>query len=92
MDGIVKYLEEKLNLPVNKEKSGVWEIKHVRLLGFQILRGKIRMSNKSRLKFKDKIRKLTRRDNPLSMHRSQTANSDSGSYNRLAVMANRALS
>ena len=68
MDGIVKYLEDELNLPVNKEKSGVSEIKHVPFLGLQILRGKIRVSNKSRLKFKDKIRKLTRRNNPLSMY------------------------
>ena len=70
MDGIVKYLEEELNLPVNKEKSGVSEIKSVPFLGFQILRGKIRVSNKSRVKFKDKIRELTRRNNPLSMHQN----------------------
>jgi RNA-directed DNA polymerase len=70
MDGIVKYLEEELNLPVNKEKSGVSEIKTIPFLGFQILRGKIRVSNKSRLKFKDKIRELTRRNNPLSMHQN----------------------
>ena len=70
MDGIVKYLEEELNLPVNKEKSGVSEIKQAPFLGFQILRGKIRVSNKSRVKFKDKIWKLTRRNNPLSMHQN----------------------
>ena len=70
MDGIVKYLEEELNLPVNKEKSGVLEIKNAPFLGFQILRGKIRVSNKSRIKFKDKIRELTRRNNPLSMHQN----------------------
>jgi group II intron reverse transcriptase/maturase len=70
MDGIVKYLEEELDLPVNKEKSGVSEIKDVPFLGFQILRGKIRVSNKSRVKFKDKIRELTRRNNPLSMHQN----------------------
>ncbi len=64
MNGIVKYLEEGLNLPVNEEKSGVWEIKYILFLGFQILRGKIRVSNKSRIKFKDKIRELTRRNNP----------------------------
>jgi len=68
MDGIVKYLEEELNLPVNKEKSEVSEVKRVPFLGFQILRGKIRVSNKSRLKFKDKVRELTRRNNPLSMY------------------------
>jgi RNA-directed DNA polymerase len=70
MYGIVKYLEEDLNLPVNKEKSGVSEIKDVPFLGFQILWGKIRVSNKSRVKFKDKIRELTRRNNPLPMHQN----------------------
>jgi RNA-directed DNA polymerase len=67
MDRTVKYLEKELNLPVNKEKSRVSQIKDIPFLGFQILRGKIRVSNKSRVKFKDKIRKLTRRNNPLSM-------------------------
>jgi RNA-directed DNA polymerase len=70
MVGIVKYLEEELNLPVNKEKSGVSQVKDVPFLGFQILRGKIRVSNKSRVKFKDKIRELTRRNNPRSMHQN----------------------
>ena len=70
MAGIVKYLEEELNLPVNEEKSGVSEIKNVPFLGFQILRGKIRVSNKSRLKFKGKTRELTRRNNPLSMYQN----------------------
>ena len=67
MDGIVKYLEEELQLPVNKEKSMTSPIKDVPFLGFQILRGKIRVSNKARVKFKDKVRELTRRNNPLSM-------------------------
>lgn len=70
MDGIVKYLEEELNLPVNREKSMVSEVKDIPFLGFQILRGKIRVSNKARIKFKDKVRKLTRRNNPLSMHQN----------------------
>ena len=68
MEGVVRYLEEDLNLPVNKEKSEVARVKDVPFLGFQILRGKIRVSNKARIKFKDKIRELTRRNNPLSMY------------------------
>jgi RNA-directed DNA polymerase len=70
MDGIAKYLEEELNLPVNKEKSGVSRIKDVPFLGFQILRGKIRVSNKSRIKFKTKVRELTRRNNSQSMYQN----------------------
>jgi RNA-directed DNA polymerase len=68
MGGIVRYLEEELNLPVNKDKSEVAPIKGVPFLGFQILRGKIRVSNKARIKFKDKVREVTRRNNPLSMY------------------------
>jgi group II intron reverse transcriptase/maturase len=68
MEGIVGYLEHELNLPVNREKSQVSLVKDVAFLGFQILRGKIRVSNKARIKFKDKVRELTRSNNPLSMY------------------------
>ncbi len=68
MEGITGHLENNLNLPVNKAKSQVALVKDVRFLGFQILREKIRVSNKARLKFKAKVRELTRRNNPLSMY------------------------
>jgi RNA-directed DNA polymerase len=68
MAGIVRYLEIELNLPVNREKSRVAAVKDVPFLGFQILRGKVRVSNKARTKFKDKVCELTRRNNPLSMY------------------------
>ena len=68
MANIVSYLEEDLNLPVNKEKSQVALIKDVTFLGFNILRGKIRISDKARVKFKNRVRELTVRNNPLSMY------------------------
>ena len=68
MAGIVNYLESDLNLPVNKDKSQVALIKDVTFLGFKILRGKIRISDKARVKFKKRIRELTVRNNPLSMY------------------------
>jgi len=68
MEGMAGYLESELNLPVNREKSQVALVKDVAFLGFQILRGKIRVSNKARIKFKDKVRELTQRNNPLSMY------------------------
>ena len=68
MANIVSYLEEDLNLPVNKEKSQVALIKDVTFLGFKILRGKIRISDKARVKFKNRVRELTVRNNPLSMY------------------------
>lgn len=68
MEGISNYLETELRLPVNREKSRVALVKDVPFVGFQILRGKIRISNKARVKFKARVRELTRRNNPLSMH------------------------
>jgi len=68
LKGVTTYLEEHLGLPVNEEKSGVTVIKDVTFLSFQILRGKVRVSNKARIKFKSRIRELTRRNNPLSMY------------------------
>ncbi len=70
MASVAQYLEEKLGLQVNKEKSKATPIKDVTFLGFQILRGMIRVSNKAREKFKNKVRELTRRNNPLSMYQS----------------------
>src|SRR5208337_4005706 len=59
--------EEVLRLPVNREKSKVSRIKDATFLSFQILMGKIRVSNKARTKFKKRVRDLTIRNNPLSM-------------------------
>lgn len=67
MESITRYLEGGLGLPVNKEKSEVAPIKDVAFLGFQILRGKLRVSNGAREKFKKKVKELTKRNNPLSM-------------------------
>jgi group II intron reverse transcriptase/maturase len=68
MEGTIRYLEGELKLPVNKEKSKVSLIKDATFLGFQMLRGKIRISEKARTKFKFKVRNLTKRNNPLSMY------------------------
>ena len=68
MTGTIRYLEQELGLIVNQEKSCVAPIRKITFLGFQILRGKIRVSNKARIRFKDRVRALTRRNNPLSMY------------------------
>ncbi len=67
MDSITEFLEVGLRLPVNRQKSQVAPVKDVEFLGFQILREKIRVSMKARKRFKDKVRLLTRRNNPYSM-------------------------
>jgi group II intron reverse transcriptase/maturase len=68
MKGTIAYLEEALGLIVNQEKSRVALIKEITFLGFQLLRGKIRVSNKARKRFRDRVRELTHRNNPLSMY------------------------
>jgi len=66
MESMTDFLEETLGLPVNRDKSQVAPTKYVEFLGFQILRGKIRISTKARQRFKDRVRELTRRNNGLS--------------------------
>ena len=43
-------------------------IKDVEFLGFQILRGQIRVSTRARKRFVQEVRSRTRRNNGLSMH------------------------
>ena len=50
LESVVRFLEEHLDLPVNRRKSHVAAAKDVEFLGFQILRGKIRISHSSRLR------------------------------------------
>lgn len=68
MQKTILYLEQELGLAVNTEKSQVAPIRSISFLGFSILRGKIRVSTKAKLKFKARVRELTRRNNPLSMY------------------------
>ncbi|MBC8478730.1 group II intron reverse transcriptase/maturase, partial [bacterium] len=68
MERTIYYLEQELGLLVNQEKSQVAPIKDITFLGFQLLRGKIRVSNKAKAKLKGRVRELTRRNNPLSMY------------------------
>ena len=67
MESMTAFLEETLGLPVNRDKSHVAPVKDVEFVGFQILRGKIRISTKSRQRFQDRVRELTRRNNGLPM-------------------------
>ncbi len=68
LEGVSRYLEDTLGLPVNREKSEAAEVKYVTFLGFQLLRKKIRVSGKARKKFKDKVKELTQRNNGMSMY------------------------
>jgi RNA-directed DNA polymerase len=68
LEGIIRYVEEDLGLPVNREKSRIAKVKDVPFVGFQILRDKIRVSNEARIRFKERVRELTPRNNPHSMY------------------------
>jgi group II intron reverse transcriptase/maturase len=68
MEVTIAYLEGELGLKVNRDKSQVAPIKDVTFLGFQILRGRIRVSTKAQRRFKERVREMTRRNNPLSMY------------------------
>lgn len=68
MAGMIKYLEEVLELPVNKEKSRVAKFKEITFLGIQI-KTKIHISGKAMDKFKRRVKRSTHRNNPLSMYR-----------------------
>ena len=68
MESITRYIEVELELPVNREKSLVAPVHKVEFCSFQILVGKIRVSTKARIRFKNQVRRLTPRNNGRSMY------------------------
>ena len=63
MSSIVDFIERKLKLKVNREKSGVRHCSDVKFLGYTIMpEGGIRVADKSIERLKDKIREITRRN------------------------------
>jgi RNA-directed DNA polymerase len=67
LESVIRFIENDLKLPVNRDKSHASRINDVTFLGFQIQNRKIKISDKSTKKFKKRVKKLTRRNNPLSM-------------------------
>ncbi len=64
---IRKFLERELLLEVNETKSKVARLDECTFLGFSIIRGKIRWSQKSEKEFKRRIKELTGRSWGVSM-------------------------
>jgi group II intron reverse transcriptase/maturase len=63
MASIVDFIEKKLKLKVNYEKSGVRHCSEVKFLGYTLLpEGGIRVADKSIDRLKDRIREITRRN------------------------------
>ena len=63
METVIEFIEKKLKLRVNREKSGVRHCTTVKFLGFTIQSdGSIRVADKSEEKLKDKLRKICQRN------------------------------
>lgn len=67
MQGIKGFLEKKLKLKVNEEKSKVAPLNECRFLGFVFNGGKIRWSEESFREFKQTLKILTNRSHGISM-------------------------
>ncbi|OEU64969.1 MAG: group II intron reverse transcriptase/maturase [Desulfobacterales bacterium PC51MH44] len=64
---ITRFIEKKLKLKVNREKSGVRHCSQVKFLGYTIMpEGKIRIADKSITRFKKKIKQITKRNRGMS--------------------------
>ena len=63
MASVIKFIEGKLKLRVNREKSGVRRCSQVKFLGYTLLEGgKIRVADKSTDRLKEKVRQITQRN------------------------------
>lgn len=70
MESFIEFVEERLKLKVNREKSAVDRPRKRKFLGFSFthhLQPKIRVAPKSLKRFKDKVRVLTKRSRGQSM-------------------------
>lgn len=63
MTSMIKFIEQKLKLKVNRQKSGVRHCSETKFLGYTLLPGgDIRISNSSIERLKGKVREITRRN------------------------------
>ncbi len=63
MESVVRFIEKKLKLKVNRSKSGVRHCSEVKFLGYTLMpEGGIRIADKSIDRLKDKVREITKRN------------------------------
>ena len=68
MESVTRFLEEKLKLRVNRQKSAVAPVGELKFLGHRLLlNGKLGISPPSVQRAKDKIRQITRRNRGVSL-------------------------
>ena len=82
MGSIIRFIEGRLNLVVNRAKSAVRPLAELTFLGFAIVRGRIVWSKKAQRYFKHKVRKITKRTRGIS---PMTMTADLTTYVRGAV-------
>ena len=66
LESVKQFVERRLKLIVNETKSQVVALKNAAFLGFRIHRKKIRWTAKSKRRFKDQIKLITRRTRGIS--------------------------
>jgi len=67
LESVITFIEGKLKLKVNREKSGVRHCSDVKFLGYTLLTGgKIRVSDKSIDRLKHKVKEITKRNRGVS--------------------------
>jgi len=70
MTSVVQFLEKRLRLKVNREKSAVAHVEERKFLGYRLLRGgKLGVAPKSIERMKERIRSITRRNRGVSFER-----------------------
>jgi len=63
MKSLTNFIEDKLKLKVNPNKSGVRHCSEVKFLGYTVMKeGKIRVADKTIERFKTKVREMTKRN------------------------------
>ncbi len=67
MQNITRFVEAKLKLVVNRQKSKAAYLSDCAFLGFQIRRGSIVWTDKAFKRFKERIEKITSRSRGVSM-------------------------
>jgi RNA-directed DNA polymerase len=70
MASVTQFLEAKLKLRVNREKSAVARVEERKFLGYRLLSdGRLGIAPKSLTRAKDRIRRITRRNRGISLER-----------------------
>jgi len=68
LESVTRFIEHRLKLMVNQTKSRVCELCESAFLGFTIVKNRIKWSAKTKKRFSDRIREITKRTRGVSPH------------------------